>query len=66
MKLTRVNFMLPSAGVQFVVKGDGLSLDDLCDSLGEAVREVKRARDQGQDIKSFQAVMTARAKNGNA
>ena len=66
VKLTRVNFMLPSAGVQFVVKGDGLSLDDLCDSLGEAVREVKRARDQGQDIKSFQAVMTARAKNGNA
>ena len=65
VKLTRVNFVLPSSGVRIVVSGAGQSLDDLHESLSESVREVRKARDQGQDIKSFQAFMVAKSKKRN-
>lgn len=62
VKVSRVNFVLPSSGVRIVVSGAGQSLDDLHESLSESVREVRKARDQGQDIKAFQAVMSAKSK----
>jgi ParB-like chromosome segregation protein Spo0J len=61
VKLTRVKCVLPSSGVSIIASGEGLSLDDLIDSFSEAQKEARKARDGGQDIKAFQAVMTARS-----
>jgi ParB/RepB/Spo0J family partition protein len=65
VKVTRVKCHLPS-GVCIVASGQALSLDDLIESLGLAQAEAKKARAQDQDIKSFQAVMTARSKKRSA
>jgi hypothetical protein len=54
-----------SSGVSIVASGAELSLDDLVDSLGQAQKEARKARDQGQDIKSFQAVMAAKSKKSS-
>jgi ParB/RepB/Spo0J family partition protein len=61
VKLSRVKCPLAS-GVVIVASGEGLSLDDLIDALGEAQKEAKKAREQGLDAKTFQAVMRDRAK----
>jgi ParB family transcriptional regulator, chromosome partitioning protein len=61
VKVTRTRLPLPS-GVCIVVSGQALSLDGLIESLGQAQTAAKRALAQDQDIKSFQAVMTARSK----
>lgn len=55
----RISYPLPS-GVHLTVSGERLSIDDLIDTLGEAQREAKKARDQGLDAKTFQAVMQQR------
>lgn len=54
------------SGVHLTVSGEFLSLDDLIDTLGEAQREAKKARDQGLDARTFQAVMQQRFARGNA
>jgi ParB family chromosome partitioning protein len=61
VKLSRVKCPLTS-GVVIVASGEALSLDDLIDALGEAQKEAKKAREQGLDAKTFQAVMRDRAK----
>ena len=63
IKLTRVKCILPSSGVSIIASGAELSLDDFIESLGEAQKEAKKARDNGGDIKSFQAVLKAKNKN---
>lgn len=63
VRLSRVKCVL-SSGVQIVVSGDGISLDEVIDSLAEAGKEAKKARDQGLDAKTFQAVLRDRAKAG--
>ena len=61
VKVTRTRLPLPS-GVCIVVSGQALSLDGLIESLGQAQTSAKRALARDEDIKSFQAVMTARSK----
>lgn len=61
VKLSRVKCPLAS-GVLIVASGEGLSLDDLIEALAEAQKEARRAREQGLDAKTFQAVMRDRAK----
>lgn len=63
VKVSRIKAMLPS-GVSIVASGEGLTLDDLIESLGEAQREAKKAREQGLDARTFQAVLRDRAKKG--
>jgi hypothetical protein len=63
VKLSRVKCLLPS-GVMIVVSGEGLSLDDLIDSLGEAQRQAKKAREQNLDVRTFQAVLKDKSKKG--
>lgn len=63
VKVGRVKCAL-SSGVCITAAGDGLSLDGLIDSLAEALREAKKAREQGLDAKTFQAVMRDKAKAG--
>lgn len=61
VKLSRVKCAL-SSGVVIVASGEALSLDDLIEALGEAQKEARKAREQGLDAKTFQAVLRDRAK----
>jgi ParB family chromosome partitioning protein len=63
VRLSRIKAMLPS-GVVIVASGEGLTLDDLIESLAEAQREARKARDQGLDARTFQAVLRDKAKKG--
>lgn len=63
VRLSRIKAMLPS-GVCIVASGESLTLDDLIESLGEAHREAKKAREQGLDARTFQAVLRDKAKKG--
>lgn len=62
-KLSRVKCLLPS-GVTIVVSGEGLTLDDLIESFGEAQKQAKRAREQNLDVRTFQAVLKDKSKKG--
>ena len=53
-----------ASGVDIVVSGNEMTLDEMIDSLNEASKEAKKARDQGLDAKTFQAVMRDRARAG--
>ena len=44
--------------------GQGLTLDDVIETLGELLKEAKRANDQGLDSSTFQAVMRDKSKVG--
>jgi ParB family chromosome partitioning protein len=63
VRLSRIKAMLPS-GVVIVASGEGLTLDDLIESLAEAQREARKAREQGLDARTFQAVLRQKAKKG--
>ncbi len=60
VRVSRIKCLLPS-GVTLVASGQTLSLDELIDALGEAQKEAKKAREQGLDAKTFQAVMKDKA-----
>ena len=61
-KAARVKLVLPSSGVCIVASGQGLTLDGLCDALGEAQKAARAALAQDHDIKSFPAAMAAKNK----
>lgn len=63
VRVGSVRCILPS-GVKIVVSGAAISLDTLIESLGEAAKQARKARDQGLDAKTFQAVMRDMAKAG--
>ncbi|WP_020472331.1 ParB/RepB/Spo0J family partition protein [Zavarzinella formosa] len=63
VRISRVKCLLPS-GVQVVVSGDGVSLDESIDALNEAVREMRRARELGFTAKTFSAAMKDKAAKG--
>jgi hypothetical protein len=52
------------SGVSVVVSGAGVSLDESIEALGEAIKEMKRARDLGYTAKTFAAAMKDRSKAG--
>jgi hypothetical protein len=64
VRTSRVKCQL-AGGSSVVVSGEDMSLDDMIDALAEAHKEAKKARDQGLDVKTFQAVMRDRAKAGS-
>jgi len=61
VRMSRVKCILPS-GINVVVSGDGVSLDESIEALGEAVKEMKRARELGYTAKTFAAAMKDKAK----
>ncbi len=61
VKVARVKCVLPS-GVNVVVSGEGVSLDESIDALSEAIKEMKRARELGYTAKTFAAAMKDRSK----
>lgn len=63
VRLSRIKAMLPS-GVVIVASGESLTLEDFGESLGEAQRQVEKARKQGLNARTFQAVLRDQAKKG--
>lgn len=61
VRVEKVKCILPS-GVSVVVSGKGVSLDESIEALGEAIKEMKRARDLGYTAKTFAAAMKDKAK----
>lgn len=65
VRVTRVKCQMPSGVcVTFVGEGQGLTLDDVLETLTELLKEAKKANDQGLDSKTFSAVMRDKAKAG--
>jgi ParB family chromosome partitioning protein len=60
-RMSRVSCPLPS-GVTIVVSGEALSLDNVIAALADAQKEARKAREQGLDAKTFQAVLRDKAK----
>lgn len=60
-KVSSIRCQLAS-GVRVVVSGAAICIDTLIDALAEAGREAKRARDQGQDAKTLQAILKNKSK----
>ena len=63
VRASRIKCQLVS-GVDIVVSGSEMTLDDMIDALAEAGKEARKARDQGLDAKTFQSVMRDRARAG--
>jgi ParB/RepB/Spo0J family partition protein len=63
VRVQRVKCVLPS-GVNVVVSGEGVSLDESIEALGEAIKEMKRARDLGYTAKTFAAAMKDKSTKG--
>jgi ParB family chromosome partitioning protein len=63
VRVKRILCPLPS-GVSIAVSGAELSLDDLIEALGEALKEARKAREQSLDAKTFSAVLKDKAKKG--
>ena len=60
VRVNKVRCVL-SSGVNVVVSGEGVSLEESIEALGEAIKEMKRARDLGYTAKTFAAAMKDRA-----
>ncbi|MBX3439846.1 MAG: ParB/RepB/Spo0J family partition protein [Planctomycetaceae bacterium] len=66
VRMKRILCPLPS-GVSITVSGADLSLDDLIESLSDALKEARRAREQNLDARTFSSVLKDKAaKQGGA
>ena len=63
VRIQKVKCIL-SSGVTVVVSGEGVSLDESIEALGDAIKEMKRARELGYTAKTFAAAMKDKAKKG--
>jgi hydroxylamine reductase (hybrid-cluster protein) len=63
VKITRVKAPLPS-GVEVLISGKELALEDVIESLSELLKEAKKAGDSGLDVKTWAAVLKDKAKAG--
>ena len=63
VRMKRILCPLPS-GVSITVSGADLSLDDFIESLSEAQKEARKAREQSLDARTFAAIMRDKAKPG--
>jgi hypothetical protein len=60
VRLSRIKCPLPNATV--IVSGDSIGLDESIDAVLAAAKEMKRARDEGLDARTAQAVWLKRLK----
>jgi ParB family chromosome partitioning protein len=63
VRVQKVKCVLPS-GVNVVVSGEGVSLEESIEALGLAIREMKRAKELGYTAKTFALAMKDKAKAG--
>jgi ParB family transcriptional regulator, chromosome partitioning protein len=65
VRVSRVKCSMPSGVcVTFVGAKEGLSLDDLLNTVIDLTKEIRKANDQGLDSKTFSAVMRDKSKVG--
>jgi ParB family transcriptional regulator, chromosome partitioning protein len=63
VRVSRVKCAMPSGvSVTLAGVGQGLTLDDVIETLAELLKEAKKANDQGLDSKTFSAVMRDKSK----
>ena len=63
VRTTRVKCQMPSGVlVTLAGEGDGLTLNDVIETLSELLKEARKANDQGLDSKTFSAVLRDKAK----
>ena len=65
VKVGRAKLLL-SSGVSVVVSGAALCLEVIVDALIEATKQARRARDEGLDAKTFQAVLRDKSKGATS
>jgi ParB family transcriptional regulator, chromosome partitioning protein len=65
VRVGRVRLAL-AGGVLVVVAGPAISLDSLSETLADAQKEVRKARDQGLDVQVLQAVLRKKAGKAGA
>jgi len=63
VKVSRLRCALPS-GVAVQFTGEGISLEDAIEAMGELTKELKRAIEQGLDSKTVVRVLADKAKKG--
>ncbi len=63
VRASKIKCPLPS-GIVITASGADLSLDDFIEALGAALKEAKKALEQGLDSKTFAAVVRDKAKEG--
>ena len=61
VRASKIKCPLPS-GIVITASGADLSLDDFIEALGAALKEAKKALEQGLDSKTFAAVVRDKAK----
>jgi ParB family transcriptional regulator, chromosome partitioning protein len=65
VRAVRVRCQMPSGVcVTLAGEGNGLTLDDVIETLSELLKEARKANDQGLDSKTFSAVMRDKSKAG--
>jgi hypothetical protein len=65
VKLSRIRAPLAS-GVEVVISGRELGLSDVIESLGELLKDAKKANDSALDVKTWSAVLRDKAKKAGA
>jgi ParB family transcriptional regulator, chromosome partitioning protein len=60
-KVSRVKCQLANACVTLAAEGDGLSLDDIIETLSEVLKEARKANDQGLSAKTFEKTLRDKA-----
>lgn len=63
VRVQKVRCVLPN-GVNVVVSGEGVSLDESIEALGLAIKEMRRAKELGYTAKTFAAAMKDKANAG--
>lgn len=63
VKVSRIKCNLPS-GYTLSVSGVAMTMHELIDALTEAMKEARKARDDGLDVKTFQSVLRDKSKVG--
>jgi hypothetical protein len=60
-KVSRVKYQVANACVTFAAEGEGLSLDDIIETLAELLKEARKANDQGLSAKTFEKTLLDKA-----
>lgn len=63
VKVSRAKLVL-SSGVSIVVSGASICLETVIDSLSEAVKAARKAREENQDVKAFALILKNKAAHG--
>jgi ParB/RepB/Spo0J family partition protein len=61
VKVSRAKLVLLS-GISVVVSGAAVGLEQVIESCGEIVKQARKAREQNQDVKTFEAILKNKAK----